>query len=296
MDFNRLKGLIQHEFPHLAKHGVAPVSSDWDYESILVDGEWVFRFPINKDAALALIRENIFLPDLIPSITIPIPYPSWYPPENVLSENQFQGAPLLNGDYLDEDSFKSLIKNDVRGRVSSGMSSFFSSMHRFPIKQARLYNIPERFGKIYWRDYYSKVRTDLFPSLNAPLAKAIRDIFSKFLKTWNADSLPTSLIHGNLASSNILIMNQNTISCIRNFRYMSLGDPAFDFASIYLRFGEDFTKEILSKYTVFSVSKFLDRIKTFYIYILPIESTMAGIKNKIPEQKETGLAQLKSIL
>lgn len=294
MDYTKLQKQIQIEFPHLAKHGFTPLPSDWDYENILVDGEWVFRFPKNKIAAAALVRENNFLPEIIPTLPVSLPFPSWFPPETNTWDKQFQGSPLQLGEVCNLKDFKSIIGSESRSSFIEQLARFLSALHSFSVPQARMYNIPEKHGKVFWRKFYDSIKTKISAFLDTQGNLKFKNIFTEYLKNVDSREDTLALIHGDLDIDKIMISDCNLTS-ITNFRYMSLSDPALDFAYFYL-IDKKFTVELIQKYESKERDELLRRVWNFFIFIIPIKKILHGIENENANLRDEGLNELKKML
>ncbi|WP_207953153.1 hypothetical protein [Paenibacillus agricola] len=69
---------------------------------------------------------------------------------------------------------------------------------------------------------------------------------------------------------------------IIDFGSLQVADPAFDFESLFLRFGEDFARDVLRNYTAPKDRRFFDWVK-FYAVVMPFNRYIGAIQKNEKE-------------
>jgi aminoglycoside 2''-phosphotransferase len=107
--------------------------------AILINDEWVFRFPKNQEGANDLEKELKIMPHLAKCITLAIPRFEYVgKQENGLP---FVGYRKLPGDILGEDALFFLPKGDQK-QIARQLAQFIDELSAFPVEKARELGVP----------------------------------------------------------------------------------------------------------------------------------------------------------
>ena len=108
----------------------------WMSIAMLVNEEWVFRFPKNLEAAVDLEKEFKIMPMLAERISIAIPrFANVGKQQNGLRK-------MLPGEALGEDAFPLLPVTEQR-MIAGQIATFIEEVSAFPVEIARGLDVPE---------------------------------------------------------------------------------------------------------------------------------------------------------
>ncbi len=111
----------------------------------------------------------------------------------------------------------------------------------------------------------SKILKQADDKLDKDEQEWIAHLFDSFNRTYSSSINKYSIIHGDFTDDHILIDIDNKRLGFIDFGDVSIGDPAFDFAGLYISYGKEFMVEILSNYELVVDKFFLERIEEFNI-------------------------------
>lgn len=241
---------ISKALPKLKIHRYESNTHGWDNDIIIVNEDTVFRFPRNDEVADRVMSEALLLKKLNrhkPFVTIP-DYALLYDENNKLRcvyYEYIEGHPLKQNLITEENAML--------------LGNFLTKLHRMNHSKLTTLHTQD-----YWHDLFTSVRKNVYPKLNEFQQQTITSVFTRFLDTFPTLSYSTTVIHGDLSTSNI-ICNEGEVTGIIDFTDAQIGDPAFDFAGFYWEFGPEFTKKVLSYYEgVESKESIFERVESFY--------------------------------
>ncbi|SEQ91380.1 aminoglycoside 2''-phosphotransferase [Virgibacillus subterraneus] len=241
---------ISKALPKLKIHGYRRNTHGWDNDIIIVNENTVFRFPKNDKVADRVMSEALLLKKLNrhkPFVTIP-DYTLLYDENNKLRCVYYE---YIEGQPLEQQQ--------INDRNAMLLGDFLTKLHRMNHPKLSTLHTYD-----YWNDLFTSVRENVYPELSEFQQQTITCVFTRFLDTLPTLSYPTTVIHGDLSTSNI-IWNEGEVTGIIDFTDAQIGDPAFDFAGFYWEFGPEFTKKVLSYYEgIESKESIFERVESFY--------------------------------
>jgi aminoglycoside phosphotransferase (APT) family kinase protein len=211
----------------LAADDVRIVAAGWDNTVVLVDDDWVFRFPRREIALPGIDREIALLPRLAPQLSLPIPVPEHVgvygdPPW------RFWGARHLPGTELK-------VADQVGVEVGRSLGRFVAELHALPADSS----LPvDPFGRadavsraVRARDVMADLRaTD--PSLDGLDDPAVERV----LAAGEAAVPPptdTVLSHGDLYSRHVLVDEDGAVAGVIDWGDLCMAPRSVDLSVAY---------------------------------------------------------------
>ena len=215
-------------FPELAGRPLAYLAHGKDHVACLVNGDLVFRFPKRAEAEAKLQMELRLLPELAPTLPLPIPayrYVARTPPS---FPHVFAGYRRLAGEPLTR--YMPEIWDAPWWPAAVG--AFLTALHRFPTPRAQALGVPGGTADA-WRERYQAlyrlVQERVYPLLTGSQRAGIGGYFAGFLHDPRHFRFHPVLLHGDLYSQHILLDHPGQrVTGIIDFSECVIGDPAFD--------------------------------------------------------------------
>jgi aminoglycoside phosphotransferase (APT) family kinase protein len=220
VDVTTVRRLIATQFPQWAGLPVRPVAvGGWDNHTFHLGADMLVRLPSAAEYALAVAKEQRWLPVLAPHLPLPVPRPlafgepgAGYPhPWSVY--RWIDGEPAATAAVQDLASFAvaaadflaALQRVDPSGGPAAGLHNWF------------------RGGPL--RTYEGLLARALDPL--DPLRDAVMEIWDAALHApWDGQSM---WFHGDVAPGNLLVRD-GRLSAVIDFGTCGVGDPACDLA------------------------------------------------------------------
>ena len=285
MDVEPYVALIAANFPQLGLRSVVPILEGWDFLVLDINGEYIFRFPRRRQGTTQLEKEQRLLPALSAALPIPVPGYDLISP----GEPLFAGYPKIQGQPLS----RSLLASS---QAVTGLASFLTALHSFPVEQARSLLGPGIRSVEDWRQkylaVYSRVQTEVLSLLPAPAREQERRLWERFVEDERSFSFQTTLIHGDLAPEHILCdPASGSLSGVIDWGDASIGDPALDFTGLYLAGGLSFVERVLNEYTLPVGTELYSRVG-FFAHIVPFYEVFFGLETGNGYHLQHGLLQI----
>lgn len=293
---------IQKALPHLPIHSFHQDESGWDNVAIIVNDEWLFRFPRKIEYAKKIPREKQLYEALFPLLqTRQIEVPNYH----ILYENEGDSIPICSYyKMIHGESFKPSYLHNLsmseKTEIGTQLASFLAALHTVPTTIAKEWGFQVEQTIKYWKDLYTKLKVYLFNTFTIEETNRLDTIFQTFLEQLYTSSSLQTVIHADLTHNHILFHPQTKkIAGIIDIGDAQIGDPAFDFAGLYADYGHDFTLEVYNKYTALTSDKdttFFKRIISFYQYSPILHDLVYGFETNNEKIIETNKRQLLRIL
>jgi aminoglycoside 2''-phosphotransferase len=251
---------------------------------VIVSGNsLVFRFPRTEEDIRNMKRELRVLPELQKRVNLPIPHfidssLKNDPPPYVV-------YPWMEGTPLSRDSFASLQGKDKR-QLAKDLGMFLGKLHTFPIDRIETWDqveVKKRWRK-RWKGYLKNIYTHVSPHIGSIEMQWIAEVFDRYLSSPRLSEFQPALIHADFKPGHILYdFDKKKTMGVIDFGSLQIADPAFDFESLFLRFGEDFAREVLRNYTAPQDRRFFDRVIKFYAVVMPFNRYIGAIQKNEKE-------------
>jgi len=247
---------IKAEFPDITWETYAFFDHGWDHEVIILDGRWVFRFPLESEYAEALKDEIALLAFLGKRLSVPIPQYT-----RIAQDLSFGGYEAVPGTELKEPRLQTFTEEN-RQRAVTQIARFLTSLHTIPIEEVRPFHV----DSYNYLDDFDELRngadTHLSGYLSAEDYAQVQKIISK-VAALPREGLPAVLIHNDISAEHILWDERTGQIGVIDFSDRVIGDPALDFGGLFV-YGEAFVRAVYDTYEGPKDEQFLDRAKLYY--------------------------------
>lgn len=277
---------IRNIFPKLSIVS-AEINQDGQYNDVLVVNDaLIFRFAKVQDAIKTLRREVAVLHYLQDQISLPIPNPSYVNVDSKIIGEVFVGYPMIPGIPLWRENFQKITNPDVRQRMAVQLAAFLKELHQVPVKDLQI-ELQTEDEPEYWVEMYAQIQEKLYAYMRADAQQEISEHFENFFVNLEQYEFRPKLRHGDFGTGNILFNSgSQSIAGVIDFGSVGLGDPAGDFAGLFISFGEEFYRNCYSVYPEMEIA--LDRVK-FYCGTFALQEALFGYKNNDQEAFRAGM-------
>lgn len=240
-DPSQLYDRITAAFPELAGLSYQFNGEGWDHYVLILNNQLVFRFPDDAEY-LTLLRDEIrLLQELKPLVAVSIPQYTYIAPDQ-----SFAGYPIVQGETLTADYFKSLDRTD-QSSIAQQLAGLLSTLHTLVAKGHDLSYVPwstiekdQAMLKEQVEQYLTSVLSEEELSIVYHILKVTDDLLLQ--------QLPKTFNHGDIYHSHLLWDQPLQQLGVIDFSDRVIGDPAFDFAELY-EYGEEFVRAVYGNYT-----------------------------------------------
>ena len=242
---------VRRHFPDIDLQNYVINTDGWDHAVLLVNNQYVFRFPLDDDYLEQLSREITILKQLSPLVSVDIPQYEFIP-----ADKQFAGYPMLPGQQLKKAVLDSL-PDQEQAIIASQLAAFLTELHT---TTANGHTFPGLPAWLLHEDQPELVKnTQKF--LPSKLTPAELERVQKILDTTETmlRNPPTQVfIHNDLYSSHILWDSAQQKLGVIDFSDMCMGDPAVDFNELF-EYGKNFVEKVYELYQGPKDDAFLQR-------------------------------------
>ncbi len=238
----------------------------WDFWTFVVDGEWIFRFPRNSDAARALEREFALLPVIAPRLPVAVPHYTW---KGEWADLPFGGYRLIVGQAYEPGAFSV-------PTLARSLGEALHALHGIPIELAatRLGQDPSGSGWIDGQRRFLVAAREALGLLEPSLLPHLDALITAYLE-FAAGDWPPALIHNDLGPVHILGQGEQLTGII-DWSDMTIGDPAQDFAGILGSAGEAAFLRVVDAYDRWQGEDFKRRVR-YQACVAPLHDVLHGI-------------------
>ncbi|EGK11917.1 aminoglycoside phosphotransferase family protein [Desmospora sp. 8437] len=227
---------IQSALPGLKIQSTRSHEEGWDFHVLEVNEEWIFRFPRRPREMERLKREADFLEKAAPDLPVAVPR---YEVLHLREPLPFGGYRKLPGTPLSAatGSFSAVTLREL--------GQFLSALHRMD-------NFPDLPGEAGWMEKYRVLEEwaaeALFPSMEASRREGLEKLFQHLHREMGKAHLPLCPIHGDLSAAHLL-GGEHHLTGVIDWGDACIGDPAHDFAALWLEFGESTARGVARHYS-----------------------------------------------
>lgn len=285
------RALVETCFPNVPIRTCEPMLGGWDHLLLLVNRVWVFRIPHRREVEDSLEMELRLLPRLAPELPVAVPR---Y--EKICRR---EGSPRILAAYRripGASLTRKAFRRPSAGRTSMEMAAFLTALHAFPVGRAEEAGIragsPETWRRRY-EDFYEWIRTEAFPRLRERERSWAQRTCEAYLGDASHFRFTPVLIHHDLEASHILLdARSGRITGVIDWGDAGVGDPAFDFAGLWMDLGESVTRRVLRRYRGPRDAALLERTR-FYADVAPFYGIVYGRQLGHPEWTREGMMRLR---
>jgi len=267
---------IRANFPELGIVS-AEINRDGQYNDVLIVNEaLVFRFAKVPAAIETLRQEVAILHHLQDQISLPIPNPAYVNLAAKVIGEAFVGYAMIPGIPLWRENFRKITSPDVRQKMAIQLATFLQELHQVPVKELGV-ELQIEDQPAYWNEMYVQIQEKLYPYMRADARQGISEHFEKFLGNLATYEFKPQLRHGDFGTGNILFNPASeAIAGVIDFGSVGWGDPAGDFAGLFISFGEAFYRDCYAVYPEMEAA--LERVK-FYCGTFALQEALFGFDN-----------------
>jgi aminoglycoside 2''-phosphotransferase len=280
--------MVKDQFPDVIIESVESLGEGLRNYAILVNGEWVFRFPKNQQGADELNKEIQLLPLLLGYVKISIP-------EFVYIGRQSDGSPFVGyrkvkGDILGEEGMTAF-PDDITDRLAKQLADFMNALSGFPSKTAIQAGVPVQNLKNKILLLMEAAEKQAFPLLNGSLRDYLTLRFQSYLDNPEYSRYTPALIHGDLSPDHFLMDSYQTatLTGIIDFGDAVISDPDYDYVYLLEDCGERFTRQVMAYRGEVDVDTHIRKVSLFVTFdqvSYLLEGLGAGDQKRISEGLE----------
>lgn len=238
------KAAIAGQFPELCMQTVESLGEGFRNYAVLVNGEWVFRFPKSRQGADELNKEIRLLPLLAGRLHVGIPEFEYVGGQS--DGRPFVGYRKVPGEILGEDGVSAL-SDEGRDTLARRLADFMSALSAFPVETAIQAGVPIRNLKSEVLQLMESAKKEAFPLLHESLRDFISRRFQTYLHNPQYGSYTPALIHGDLSPDHYLMDSRKTeLTGVIDFGDAAIGDPDSDYVYLLEDCGETFTRQVMT--------------------------------------------------
>lgn len=263
---------------------------------VIVNREWVFRFPRYREGVQRMAVEARLLAALKPHLPLPIPNVEYQRVEPPVPGLAFIGYKRLPGEGLSSAEVAKVTDDDVLDHMAGQIADFLRMLHAMPLHVLPVELLSgsgrARDSRDQWEEMYGEVREKLLPAMRPDAQKEVSHHFEAYLDDRSLQRFDPALRHGDFGGSNILWdAAKGAITGVIDFSSCAPGDPAYDLASVST-LGDELYARIAVRYQPDAVklAAMLARAR-FYRGTFALEEALDGLKNGDQSAYQAGMEE-----
>lgn len=246
---------------------------------IIINDEWVYRFPRNDEARSDLLKESALLAVIRRYVKTAVPDFAFNAGREFVAYRLLAGKPLYRHALLRWGEA-------AQERLAADLAGFLSDLHNIPetpLVEAGMTPAPmPSDSRSVWRERLEAIRAELYPNLWAEQHAYIEDLFAPVLEGWvDMEDFNPTLIHNDLAAYHLLgDSTTGRLGGVLDFGEAGWGDPAADFGILINVYGES----LVSRMERFNpaISGLLERARFRAAYV-ELEWALKGARTNNPQ-------------
>lgn len=269
---------IRQAAPDLDLRSIKPLGEGWMSRALLVNDEYVFRFPKEREGSDDLIKEEAILARLAEQTSLALPRFAFKGAQaNGLN---FVGYKLIPGTLLTSESF-ALLSAGAQQTALTQIAAFMDTLQRFPVADAEAAGVPRQDPRTMCADRLDALRRR---RANVPadvISHAERRVRS-FLETPAYHRYEPRLTHGEIAPNHLLFDERvQRLSGIIDFGDMAITDPDTDYRFLLRDLGDGCVKDLMALRGVESIEQTLEKVG-YYVTFEYVNEIVASFEIDIP--------------
>jgi aminoglycoside 2''-phosphotransferase len=281
------------ELTPVSAREVVELGRGTDSVAFLVDGEWVFRFPVVSNAQWTLRRELELLPGLGRALPLAVPVVEHVGRHD--GELVFAGYRCLPGVPLTAAVFAGL-SPDAQEAALAEIAGFLTSLHACPVAAARAAGVAEELLSGAYDPQHRVLHRRLGDLLTDREVARLDAVFDAYERDHQPDRVSPVLLHSDLKPDHVLYDKvAGRVAGVLDWGDVSLGDGDFDLAVIAIFFGEAFLRRLLPHLpdrdpeTVLAKARFFTTVRALQdaVYDLQLDDrraldeSLAGLREQL---------------
>jgi aminoglycoside phosphotransferase (APT) family kinase protein len=255
LDEPRVRALLAEALPHLRVGRLRFLGVGFDHDAWAVDDTLVFRFPRRADVLAFEAAEAAALDRIGDRLPLQVPLPLHRCVPRASFPYPFFGAQLIRGQAGDTVAFA---PTQLPG-LARQLAEALRALHAIDTKDLAVPVIGDR-AEVLWH----AMRT-LAPRFRAAaprdLVAAAEPFLARVLRP-SARANERCLLHADLAGEHDFVDPETgRATGIVDWSDAAIGDPALDFAGLWLWLGEAFARDAIGAYAPAEIESFTERVR-----------------------------------
>jgi len=278
---------ILEVYPDFPIISVEFIGSGQNSDVLILNGEWVFRFPKYTQALNQLRVEAVILTGIQGFVPLDVPTPVWTHLEGQGVGSAFTGHRRIPGEPLWRKTLLTIKSEEILDSLAAQLSGFLRALHRVPYAKAINLVLPKYDTLSEWMDIFTRIQERLFAYMRPEARERVRGHFETYLADESHFDYTPVLKHGDFGPSNIIYEAKNErVLGVIDFGGSGIGDPAYDFAGLLSGYGKDFLKRCEATYS--ELESFMERV-LFYQGTFALLEALFGEENGDQEAFKDGM-------
>lgn len=300
MNLDRYLSLIQAQAPELDLRTVEHDDKGWDNLVVLINREWIFRFPRTEEVAQRIQKEQRLLEYLHNRLNT---HQVLIPRYRLLHDENDQAAgsyyKMIQGQLLKPSSLRHMSRPG-RDRIAAQLGTFLHIIHTSDLEVLKDIGIEIVHTVDYWRNHLREIEQHVLPLLTPSEQNRVVNLFETYLTQQVNQTVKKTLAHGDLSHAHILYdPHREELTGIIDFGDAQLTDPAYDFSGLYWEYGKQFVLEVLQHYAPdcsFVRDQLFSRVDQFFGKRPIFHEILHGIKQQNHKLLQQSLYALRESL
>jgi aminoglycoside 2''-phosphotransferase len=265
---------IKSVFPDLEISSVQINKDGLINDVLIINEEFVFRFPRNSDWGVKLFTNEIRVIELARK-HVEIPLPEFVYKSDDLAVYRFIGGKALRR----EDILR--LPEREQDKIAGKLAHFLKKFHEIPhseLEENQIGRSDVNRSREVWLRLFENVENELFPLMMPHVRESVEEHFAPLLADERFMDYEPKLINGDLVPYHIIFDHgQNRINGIIDFGTAGIGDPAADFSCMIYNYGEAFLAKMMKYYP--EIESAVDRAR-FWAGTLQLQWALTGARTK----------------
>ncbi len=255
-------------------------------DAYLINSEFVFRFPRNREDYGELAKESSILKSIHGLLPVAVPFPT-FEKLDWCAGAPFIGYRMIPGVPLRREMLAAIKDLSIRQRLALQLASFLTALHAPATLQAVPANSHCEDTSRKYEIMYETIRQRLFEHMSDSARDMTTHLFESYLESGQWAGYTPCFRHGDFGPTNILVdIESATITGILDFGHAGVGDPAYDFAGVAC-YGDAFLEMVGAKYPHFDD---LRARAMFYKETFALQEALYGLERVDTQAFERGIA------
>lgn len=251
--------------------------------ALLVNGEWVFRFPKHAKSHHSLVNECVALRLVSGKASLQTPQVRWEDTGTDV-EAPFLCHRFINGTPLTVDVLRRAGTPELQG-IARQIGRFLTELHAIEPSGLAAGDTPKE-----WVEFAAAVESNLMPLLRPTGRRRLRADLDCMVGELSQAEFEPAFRHGDFGSGNILVDEASMcVTGVIDFGSAAAGDPAVDIAGLLspVNYVAEFIDLLLAEFPALArlVPKAMHYTRTF-----PLQEALLGAIDNDSEAVERGLA------
>ncbi len=241
---------------------------------LIINEEFVFRFPKNSDKARKILVNEYKVIKLAQQyVSMPLPQIE-YVADDVMVHHYIKGNALRLQDILK-------LNKDKRESLIGQLAVYLRELHNVPPDEVVENGIGQsdvNRDRDVWLKLFEDVKRELFPVMMPHAREFVIEHFAPVLADENFMNYKPKLINGDTVPYHILFDKEaKCINGVIDFGTAGTGDAAADFSCVIYNYGESFLKSMSRFYP--EIEESVDRAR-FWAGTLELQWALSGVRSQ----------------